>query len=586
MSADFSATCCEIDFPLPGDGARLRFAAAAPAEVLVADEPAAVPALLARAEAFARAGGWAVGYVGYEAAAAFGPALRTRPADAHAPPCALFALYHQPDAASPPPGAALAGHWHDETPRPRFDAALDAIRAGIAAGDYYQVNYTSRLHAPLLGDARAYFARLRAAQPEAHCAYLEFGRWRICSVSPELFFHWEMERDGTRALSTRPMKGTAARHADPRRDRESAALLRQSPKEQAENLMIVDLLRNDLGRIACLGSVRVPRLFAVEAWPTVWQMTSTVSCRTPATTTLGEVFAALFPCGSVTGAPKVAAMAAIAALETSPRGVYCGAIGVLRPGGEALFSVAIRTVTVDAAKAAMTCGIGSGITLDSTAAGEHAEWQDKRGFLRQAGDDYRLLETLRLHNGRYWLRRGHLRRIAASAAALGFRCERGELEAALAAVAARHPAGQWRVRLLLAPDGVAVAEAFPFEPDTGAAGVALAAQPVASDDPWLRHKTTRRATYDALQRAGAFDTLLWNERGELTEFTRGNLVVELDGRRLTPPLACGLLPGVLRAALLASRRVEEGIVTRDDLPRASALWFINSLRGMLPARLE
>lgn len=578
---------CEIDLPLPGHPERLTAAFSSPLCILSAARAEEVPAVLERAEQHARAGCWVVGFVAYEAALAFDRALQVQDAPHGGLPHALFAVYRNSDAAPRPRGRHLVGAWHDETRRAEFDAAIAHIREGIAAGGYYQVNYTTRLHAPFSGDALSFFDSLRASQPAAYCAYLDFGPWQVCSVSPELFFHWGANQGSGRVLTCRPMKGTAVRHENPELDRAAASALQHSPKERAENLMIVDLMRNDLSRVAQPGSVQAAPLFTVEAWPTVWQMTSTVSCVTKADTGLEDVFRALFPCGSVTGAPKAASMAAIRKLETSPRGVYCGAAGALLPGGEALFSVGIRTPVVDAAAATVECGIGSGITLDSEASLEHAEWIAKQAFLMQACPAYQLLETLRLHQGRYWLLAGHLQRLAHSARALGFVCDEANIGTVLLSAARQLPEGNWRVRLLLSSDGTVRTEPFPLEPQPAAPATALAKAPVSASDPWLRHKTTRRELYSSLAAGGGevFDTLLYNERGELTEFTRGNLVLELDGQLLTPAAECGLLPGVYRAALLKRKRIREHIVRVDDLARASRIWFVNSVRGAVPVAL-
>ncbi|MCK9389009.1 MAG: chorismate-binding protein [Sulfuritalea sp.] len=575
---------CEIDFP---DGEeRFRSAFSAPESLLVANGIDEVPEVLARAESKAREGCWVVGFVAYEAAGAFDAALATRDPVAGLP-AAMFAVYRGAAPAARQRADWMCGPWRDISGRERFDAAVASIRNGIVEGDYYQIDYTTRLRAAFRGDSLAFFDALRQSQPTAWCAYLDFGRWQVCSVSPELFFHWQNDDGDGRALISRPMKGTAARNEDARRDADAALRLRQSAKECAENVMIVDLVRNDLSRVARLGTVAVPELFAVEKWPTVWQMTSTVACRSRDNTTLGEVFAALFPCGSVAGAPKAAAMAAIARLETAPRGVYCGAIGLIKPGGEAVFSVGIRTAVVDAERGVAECGIGSGIVMDSAAAAEYAEWQSKRIFLDRACPDYELLETLRLRRGRYWLRHGHLQRLERSARALGFPFDGDRIAEALSATAASHGAGDWRVRLRLATDGAIQVETFPLDTVPAIATVELAASPVASANPWLRHKTTRRSVYESLAvtQEGIFDTLLYNERNEVTEFTRANLVVELDGRLVTPPLDCGLLPGVYRQALLARKRVCERIVKLDDLEQATALWFVNSVRGAVAVRL-
>lgn len=578
---------CEIDFPLPPQPGRLTAVFSEPECFLTAATIDEVPELLAKAESYARSGRWVIGFVAYEAAPAFDAALRAHDAPPAGLPFAKFAVYRDVAATPRPRGEYLNGLWRDETPRTQFDNAVAQIRHGISEGDYYQVNYTTRLRAPFFGDGLSFFDSLRASQPSAYCAFLDFGQWQICSVSPELFFHWEADSDTGRPLTCRPMKGTGARHRDPALDRAAAQALQHSQKERAENLMIVDLVRNDLSRVARPGSVKTPHLFSVEAWPTVWQMTSTITCLTKEATGLVDVFRALFPCGSVTGAPKAAAMSAIKALEASPRGVYCGAVGALMPGGEALFSVGIRMPVINVAPGnnigqnVAECGIGSGITLDSGAESEHAEWLAKQVFLMQSCQEYELLETLRLHQGRYWLLHGHMERLARSALTLGFPFDGKQVGETLAAAARRYPVGQWRVRLRLPASGDASLQVLPLDALPASPQIAVASAPVFSSDPWLRHKTTRRSLYAALmdKRPEVFDTLLYNERGELTEFTRGNLVVELRGRLLTPPTDCGLLPGVFREVLLARKRIRESILTTDDLAHANHIWSVNSVRG-------
>lgn len=571
-----------IDFPA-ADGGRLALGFAEPVATPTARTLAEVPAVLDAAMAAARAGRWVAGWVAYEAAPAFDPALRVRP-PAGPLPLAAFAVYAAPaaDAEAEDATDCACGPWRAATDAARDRAAIEALRQRIAAGDFYQVNLSTRLRADFTGDGGALFAALRASQPAGYCIHLRAADWEILSVSPELFFDWQP--DGT--LSTRPMKGTAPRRADARADAAAARALQTSAKERAENLMIVDLLRNDLARIAVTGTVRVPRLFATEALPTAWQMSSTVACATRPGLGLAEVFRALFPCGSVTGAPKVAAMAAIAEMEAAPRGAYCGAIGLIRPGGHATFNVGIRTVVLDRAAGRAECGVGSGIVFDSTPADEYAEWLVKRRFLLRASAGFELLETLALADGRYVLPERHLERLAGSAEHFGFPCERARAADALAAVAAAHGTDTWRVRLLCDRHGRLRTECAPLEPTPPEVPVVLAAAPMAGDAEFLRHKTTRRDAYAAFAPPpGVFDTLLWNADGELTEFTRGNVVVELDGAQATPPLACGLLPGVLRAELLARGEIVERVVRMDELPRAAGLWFINGLRGRVRARL-
>ncbi|CAB1367830.1 aminodeoxychorismate synthase component I [Denitratisoma oestradiolicum] len=562
----------------------MRRAFSRPQQVLLAYRSDEVAAVLAAAEDHGRRGGWAVGYLAYEAAPAFDRALRT-----HQPrsgqPLARFALYDSPDEPREPAPASAGGFrcgpWRLESSRAAVEAQVASIVRAIGDGRYYQVNLSARLEAAFEGEPGVLFQALRQTQPEAYCACLDGGDWQLLSVSPELFFDWTPSGE----LTTRPMKGTAPRHADPVRDAAARQGLRESDKERAENLMIVDLLRNDLSRLARPGSVTVPRLFEIEALPTAWQMTSTVRCQTRPGLGLADVFGALFPCGSVTGAPKVAAMAAIAEREVSPRGAYCGAIGLVAPGGHARFSVGIRTVSLDRGLA--RCGIGSGVTWDSRPADEYEEWLVKRRFLLRASAHFELLETLRLENGAYWLLPGHLARLGASAEHFGFAWDEGAVRQALETMAANHGAGTWRVRLLLDRQGRPRLEIFALEPTPPEIVIALAYGPVDSGDEFLRHKTTERGAYGSHEpQQGTFDTLLWNERSEITEFTRGNVVVELEGRRVTPFLIGGLLPGVLRADMLARGEIVEAVIRREDLARATGLWFINSVRGMLPARLE
>jgi para-aminobenzoate synthetase/4-amino-4-deoxychorismate lyase len=573
-----------IDFADPRDAGapRLRFRGGTPRATLVAHALHEVRGVLDAVEAAARAGAWVVGQLRYEAAPAFDAALRTHAADG---PLAWFAVFDapQPWDGRLPPGEATA-RWEQAIARPAFDAAIARIRGAIGAGECYQVNFTAPLAGAWDGDALALFAALRRAQPGGYGAFLDMGEEKTLSVSPELFFDW---RGGS--LLARPMKGTAPRGATPEEDAAQAEQLRASPKERAENVMIVDLLRNDLSRIAEPHSVRVPRLFHAEALPTVWQMTSDVEARTRAGTTLAGVFAALFPCGSVTGAPKVRAMQVIQELEAAPRGVYCGAVGVVRPDGAggvaATFNVPIRTVALRGAQA--RCGIGSGITWGSEAGAEWREWAAKRAFVERASAPFDLLETLGLHEGALRHRADHLARMAAAAAHFGVPWDAARVQACLDALCAAHPTGAWRVRLLLDAQGRPRAEAFALQPTPGPVLLTLAARPFAeAHGEFTRHKTTRRAHYAAFAPApGVFDTVLYNEAGEITESTFGNIAALLDGRWITPPLACGLLPGVGRAVALREGRVQEGLLRVADVPRVERWAFVNSLRGWLEARM-
>jgi para-aminobenzoate synthetase/4-amino-4-deoxychorismate lyase len=543
--------------------------------------------VLRAAQQQADAGAWVVGMVAYEAAPAFDEALMVH---AKGPlPLAWFAVHERPRAAEAPPDPALdfapdtALELRPEIGRARYEAEVAEIRRAIGQGEFYQVNHTLRMHARFEGCAIELYRRLRAAQPAGYCAYLDLGRHRIVSASPELFFR----RDGSR-LTTRPMKGTRPRGRHAREDQAMRGELLGSAKDRAENLMIVDLLRNDVSRLALPHGVEVPQRFAVEQHPTVWQMSSTVSARMREGLGLEDIFRALFPCGSVTGAPKVRAMAWIAGHEASARGAYCGAIGLLRPGGDAVFNVAIRTVTVDARAGRASCGLGSGIVWDSTPEAEYQEVLVKGRFLRSDPSPFELIETLRVEQGRALREALHLARLEASARYFGFATDPDAWRDILRHNAAGAPGGRARLRLVLDARGSLRASLGPLPEglDGKPALFALAGFAVSRDDAHLFHRTTRREVYEraAAAHPGVFDVLLHNEQGELTEFTRGNLALELDGRLLTPALDCGLLDGCLRREWLDQGRLQEAVLGLGHLRRAERVWFLNSLRGAIELR--
>ncbi len=604
LEPDLTHISAKIDFSDPLDSAapRLRRAFDKPCAVLVAHQLAEVRPLLGTVQAAAQQGKWCVGYVAYEAAPAFDAALAVHPADG---PLAWFAVY---DEALPWPGEegapdAARVQWHESCSRSAFGASLAQIQQAIADGELYQVNLTAPLAGEWIGEppegaARALFAALQRAQPGGYAAFIDTGDEQVLSVSPELFFDWQQAGEGHGAgqgeggrLLARPMKGTAARGATLEEDAAQAEALRASPKERAENVMIVDLLRNDMSRIARPFSVQVPHLFHTEALPTVWQMTSDVRASTRLGATLAEVFGALFPCGSVTGAPKVRAMQMIRTLEPQPRGVYCGAIGVVRPGGpgqgiRATFNVPIRTVTVRAGL--LRCGIGSGITSGALPDAEWQEWHDKRKFLERASMPFDLLETLALEGGQLRHAADHLQRLAGAAAHFAYSWDGAQAGRCLSELSQAHPQGLWRVRLLQGASGNARAEAFAMQASTAPVRLQLADRPLMeAHGEFVRFKTTRRAHYDAFTPTapGVFDSVLFNEQGEITECTRGNVAMLIDGRWVTPPLSCGLLPGVGRALALREGCLTEAVVRVADLPQVQGWAFVNSLRGWIAAEM-
>jgi para-aminobenzoate synthetase/4-amino-4-deoxychorismate lyase len=549
--------------------------------VVVADRLEDVTCALAEVREAADSGNHAVGFVAYGAGPAFDSALVASQPEGL--PYAWFAIFD----CGPEPielgkaQEALELEWQPELSDEEYGAGIARIREALADGQTYQVNYTQRFRTRFDGDALVLFWQLYRAQPARYAAYLDTGRFAILCASPELFF----ETDGTR-ITTEPMKGTARRGRWLEEDEANRDALQASEKERAENVMIVDLMRSDLGRIARTGSVRVPALFEVTKLPAVWQMTSTVQAELRDGVKLEDVFAATFPPGSVTGAPKPSTMRIIDEMERSPRGVYCGAIGVVEPGGRASFNVAIRTVVVDRQTGIAECGLGSGVTWDSTAEGEYRETLDKARFLSRAPADFDLLETMRLESGEYFLLERHLERLRKSSLYFGFTLDESQIREQLAESASRFAGGSHRVRLLVSRDGKACVDATPLAPSPDWKA-RLSAAPVDESDPFLCNKTTNRAVYDATREGLGADeeVLLWNRRGMVTEFTLGNLVYEMVGQLYTPPRDCGLLDGTMRAELLARELVEERRLRVEELANCTGIWHVNSVRGAVPTTL-
>lgn len=527
-------------------------------------------------------GGERAGFLAYEAGHALDPSL---PAPRALPsPLLWFGQFDRTetlDAAAIDAlldaGPASIGPLAPAIDRAAYDAMLARIGGYIAAGDIYQANATFAAQVATRGHPLALFGRLRAAQRAPYGALVHTGSDWLLSLSPELFF----DLSG-RTLTTRPMKGTAPRGPTAALDDAAAAALAADPKNRAENLMIVDLLRNDLSRVAVPGSVRVPALFEVERYPTVLQMTSTVTAAARADVDAVDVLTALFPCGSITGAPKLRAMAIIAEVEAEARGAYTGSIGALRANGNAHFNVAIRTLTMQGRSARL--GLGGGIVADSVADAEWAEAIGKAAFLARAPRAVDLIETMRCEGGLVARRDLHLARLAASAAFLGVRYDAVRVDAALDD--ALYAIQQSRVRLLIAAFGAVVVQVSPLPaPPTDPVCVALAPLPVGPDDWRLRHKTSDRDFYDAARHAsGAFEVVFVRPDGHLTEGSFTSLFVRRGGVLLTPPLADGLLPGILRAALVASGEAVEASLTAEDL--AHGFLIGNSLRGLMAARLD
>jgi para-aminobenzoate synthetase / 4-amino-4-deoxychorismate lyase len=453
---------------------------------------------------------------------------------------------------------------------------IAAIQEYIRSGDTYQVNFTDALHFDFSGSPEAMFAALSETQPVPYSAFLHVENWNILSFSPELFF-----RVKDRHIVARPMKGTARRGRDIAEDQVIARWLHNDSKNRSENVMIVDLMRNDLGRLCEYGTVQVEKLFEVEKYETLFQMVSQVSGTLRAGVRYSDIFESLFPCGSVTGAPKHRTMEIIRQLESGPRGVYTGAIGFFSPAREAVFNVPIRTVVLEHNQGGM--GVGSGIVIDSQAEDEYRECLLKSEFLTSRNDPFQLLESILWSDG-YHLLPLHLERMESSAAYFGFVFDRKAILAALAEESRQLPRGaRFKVRVLLDRCGALTLSHSPVEQEAGEKKVIISGSRVFSGDRFLRHKTTRRQLFDqqyAQARRDGYDEVLFlNERAEVTEGAISNVFIEVDGRWLTPPVSCGLLPGIYRRHLLETRPAAERVLQMQDLFSADAVYICNAVRG-------
>ncbi len=517
---------------------------------------------------------FAAGFVSYEAAPAFDSALATHSPDGF--PLLCLGLFHAPDVLAEieeaPTSSFEVGKLEPSVSKEDFVAAISEIKERIAEGATYQVNYTYRLNAGFSGDAWAFFYELVKGQKTDYAAFVDTGDFAICSASPELFFSLKEGK-----IVSRPMKGTARRGRTFSEDWEQAEMLRNSPKDQAENIMIVDMIRNDIGRIAKPGSIETVSRFDVEKYPTVWQMTSTV--RGESDEGIASTLAALFPCASITGAPKAKTMEIIEGLEMAPRKIYTGSIGFMTPAGEACFSVAIRTALIDREVGRLEFGVGGGIVWDSDAEAEYEETLTKARVLTQPRPEFQLLETMLWEpESGIFLLDEHLQRLAKSAAYFDVPLDIYAIQEELEQVCGDVPR---KIRLLISREGAFEMQAVPQESGGDAAStIALAKEPVDSQDVFLFHKTTHRAVYDAAK-AGfpeADDVILWNERGEVTEGTIANLVIRKDGQLITPPVGCGLLAGTFREHLLKIGEIGEEKISINDLKAADEIYLINSVR--------
>ncbi|WP_338066954.1 aminodeoxychorismate synthase component I [Virgibacillus profundi] len=540
-----------------------------------------IPALQKVQEAV-NSGFYAAGYISYEASPAFNHNFRVKPN--HLMPLLWFGIFDNPhDEPLKSSRAFQTTEWIPTTNVDRFNSSIAKIKNYIEQGDTRQVNYTLRMQSHFSGDTISYYNQLQKLGSANYAAYLDTGDFTILSASPELFFHL---KDGK--ITSKPMKGTIGRGINEEEDRTNAQWLYHSEKNRTENAMIVDLMKDELGAIANPGTVEVPHLFTIEKYPTVYQMTSTVTAEIAANLGIADIFKALFPCGSITGAPKVSTMNIIDELEDSPREVYCGAIGYITPDQEAIFNVPIRTVLIDNENNRAQYGVGGGITRDSTDKEEYGEVLTKTKVLHVRHDEFQLLESLGLREGKYLVLENHLKRLQQSAAYFRFEINLKSIREKLLDFAEKHIDRQWKVRLLVNKDGSINMEGKVTQPFQHSMEVALANTSIDKEDIFLYHKTTNRTVYENRleQHQDVFDVLLWNQDHEITEFTMGNVVVEMNNKLYTPPVACGLLAGTFREALLKDGSLTERRVMLDELDSCSRLWLINSVREWVPVQFR
>jgi para-aminobenzoate synthetase/4-amino-4-deoxychorismate lyase len=567
----------------------------APRFVLSAEDLSQVVPVLRQAQDSARELGlWAVGWLAYEAAAAFDPALKfiDQAKSRSELPLAWFGIFSEPKMLDRLPIPRILNNesracWEPELSEGEYRRAFSEVRRRISEGDTYQVNLSFRLRAEAVQDPYALFHRMVSEQAGRYSFFIDAGRYAICSASPELFFTFS---GGD--IVCKPMKGTAKRDGDPESDSAAIARLCSSSKERAENVMIVDMVRNDLSRVALDRSVRVPSLCQVERFPGVFQMVSEVRASSKAP--LVDVVAALFPSASITGAPKVRTMEIIKLCESSPRGLYTGSIGVIAPDDRAWFNVAIRTAVVDQSTNTAEYGVGSGVVWDSECDQEYKECLLKAQVITRGQVRSALFETL-LWNQKegYWLLSYHLERLAKSAFCFGYPFNearvRRRLDEAIAANSTEQRASDYALRVKLTLDslGAIATEVTPIPVVASPYRVALAKECIRSEDPRLFHKTTDRAIYEGAAPvvAGVDDVLLWNERGELTESRIANVIVSLDGVLFTPPVSSGVLPGCLRRDLIERGEVLERVVMIDRIESFDAIYLANSLRGVWKVEL-
>ena len=560
-------------------GRRLIFSQ--PIKELKTRELAEVRAILQEVEDWQKKGFYAVGYVSYEAAPAFEEKLQVHKAPLLGEYLIYFTIHDRADEAPFPLAydeVDMPAQWQSLTTEQEYEKAIGTIHHHIRQGDTYQVNYTVQLGAELNPqDSWAIYNRLVVEQNAAYNAYVEHDHQAVLSISPELFFE---EHRGE--LTTRPMKGTTNRGLTVAADLEQADWLRQDPKNRAENMMIVDLLRNDMNRISEIGSERVEQLCQVEQYSTVWQMTSTIKSQLRPEIGLGEIFDALFPCGSITGAPKISTMAIIKATEKAARGVYCGTVGICLPDQRRIFNVAIRTIQLEDGKAIY--GVGGGITWDSTWESEYIETQQKSAVLYRKNPQFDLITTGKVEQGQLTFQDQHLKRLREAARYFAYPFDEEKLKVELnQSLAELDPSTDYRLRISIAKSGKVTCQLEKLQalPEAFCKAI-LVPQNANLQQPFTYFKTSYRPHLDL----GQQEQIYYNAQGQLLESSIGNLVLQLEGHLYTPPAELGLLNGIYRQHLLETGQATEKILSLDDLKSAEKIYACNALRGLYELEID
>ncbi|MGM8213733.1 chorismate-binding protein [Virgibacillus sp. W0430] len=549
-----------------------------PIKIVTAVNVEEVLASLSQIQEAVNKGYYAAGYIAYEAAPAFDPSLKVNQNSNM--PLLWFGIFTNPSTETITTREHTLHAWKPSITVAEYHDRIGMIHNYIREGITSQINYTFPFHAEFSGDPFSYYQQLKNAQQADYTAYLNTGKHAILSASPELFFHFHNGK-----VVTKPMKGTIERGKTYEQDEQNKQWLKNSEKNRLENKLIVDLMCEDLKKVSVDSSIQITNEFEVEKYPTVFQMTSTIKADVLPNKGFIDLLKVLFPSGSITGMPKRKSMDIISLLEKEPREVYCGAIGYITPANEAIFNVPIRTVFIDSDQHKATYHAGGGITAHSRGEEEYNEVLAKAKILTEIRDDFQLLETLCLDHGTYLLLNNHLERLKKSAAYFNYQLNISKIKNQLEGLAIKKHTKKWKVRLLVHRNGATSLEATELPPLETEINVALSNNPINKDNIFLYHKTTNRKVYHTHRKKNVFDTLLWNENKEITEFTIGNIVVELNNTLYTPPIESGLLHGTLRQQLLADNIIEEKKIFVKDLHKCTKIWLINSVRGWVSVRL-